>query len=154
MVSATRAPNMAAVSEYRWAPGIAPRFGSIDRSICWFSSKLRLQRNETSCFPLIWLGRLVHPGRDDMGAIVALAADHQLPGDAGHLVGQCHGSELGRFALQQPGKPRRWMAPCSPPGASFAASRLLDHGSCADHQHAAQGLVAGAGDCSEPGFAG
>ena len=29
---------------------------------------------------------------------------------------------------------------------AFAASHLLDHGGGADHQHAAQGLVAGAGD--------
>src|SRR5689334_8769658 len=84
MVSATRAPNMAAVPEYRWAPRIASRFGSIDRTICWFSSKLRLQRDATCRFPLIWLCRLVHPGRDDMGGIVVLAADHQLPGDTGH----------------------------------------------------------------------
>ena len=45
------------------------------------------------------------------------------------------------------------MAPCSLPRADFAAPHLLDHGGCADHQHAAQGLVAGAGDRSEPGFA-
>lgn len=46
------------------------------------------------------------------------------------------------------------MAPCSLPRAGFAAPHLLDHGGCANHQHAAQGLVAGAGDRSEPGFAG
>src|SRR5437763_4843514 len=155
MVSATRVPNTAAVSEYRWAPRIASRFGSIDRTICWFSSKLRLQREATCRFPLIWLGRrLVHLGRDGMGGIVVLSADHQLPGDAGHLVGQRHGGELGRFALEQLGKPRRGMALCSLPGAGFAAPHLLDHGGCANHQHAAQGLVAGAGDRSEPGFAG
>jgi hypothetical protein len=75
---------MAAVSEYRWAPRIASRFGSIDRPICWFSSKLRLQRDAACRFPLIWLCCLVRPGRDGMGGIVVLSADHQLPGDAGH----------------------------------------------------------------------
>src|SRR5215469_1830537 len=120
MVFATRAPNTAAVSEYRWAPRIASRFGSIDRTICWFSSKLRLQRDAICRFPLIWLCGLVHPGRDDMGGIIVMSADHQLPGDAGPLVGQRHSGELGRFALQQLGEPRRWMA--------FTAPHLLDHG--------------------------
>ena len=102
---------MAAVLEDRWAPRTVSRFGSIDRTICSISSKLRPQRDVTCRFPLIWLRRLVHPGRDDMGRIVVLAADHQLPGDAGHLVGQRHGGELGRFALQQLDQPRRGLAP-------------------------------------------
>jgi len=154
MVSATRAPNTAAVMEHRWAPRIVSGLGSIDRTICSVSSKLRRQRDVISRVPLIWLCRFVDRGGDDMGRIEGLAADHQLPGDAGHLVGQCHGSEFGRLALQQLDKPRRGMALCSLPGASFAASHLLDHRGRADHQYAAQGLIAGAGDAAEPRLAG
>jgi hypothetical protein len=71
-------------------------------------------------------------GGDAVGGIVMLAADHQLPGDAGHFIGQRHGGELGRFALQQFDKPRRGMAPCSLPGASFC--RAAPAGSLRLHQ--------------------
>src|SRR5438445_586286 len=87
MVSTTRVPNTAAVLEYRWAPRIAARCGSIDRTICCFSSKLRLE-GETACrFALMLLGRrIVGRGCDGMGGIVWLSADHQLPGDVGFFV--------------------------------------------------------------------
>ena len=42
------------------------------------------QRDAACRFPPIWLCCLVRPGRDGMGGIVVLSADHQLPGDAGH----------------------------------------------------------------------
>src|SRR6266404_4825536 len=117
MVSATRAPDMAAVLEDRWAPRTVSRLGSIDRTICSFSSKLRRQRDVICRFPLIWLCRFVHRGGDAMGRIEVLAADHQLPSDASHFIGQRHGSEFRRLALQQLDKPRRGMA--------FAAPDLL-----------------------------
>src|SRR4029453_11538540 len=113
MASATRAPNTAAVMEYRWAPRTVSGLGSIDRTICSVLSKLRPQRVVICRVPLIWLCRFVDRGRDDMGRIVVLAADHQPPGDAGHLVGQRHGGELGRLALQQLDQPPRWRAPAS-----------------------------------------
>src|SRR5260370_4562680 len=54
--------------------------------------------------------------------------------------------ELGRLApekLDQPGR-----------GLPFSLLHLLDHGGGADHQHAAQSLVAGAGDHAQPRLAG
>src|SRR5690349_16296395 len=104
MVSATRAPNTAAVLEYRWAPRIVSRFW-IDRShhrlVLEQAAAQRdaaqrdaaqrdaaqrdaAQRDAACRFPPIWLCCLVRPGRDGMGGIVVLSADHQLPGDAGH----------------------------------------------------------------------
>jgi hypothetical protein len=50
---------------------------------------------------------------------LASICDHQLPGDAGHLVGQRHGDQLRRFALEKvedPGRP------------ASAASNMLDYG--------------------------
>ena len=46
--------------------------------------------------------------------VVAFAADHQLPGDARGLVGQRHGRELGRLALEELDQPGRGMClvPC------------------------------------------
>src|SRR5207237_4415637 len=47
------------------------------------------------------------PGSDCAVTVVALAADHQLPGDARRLIGERHGGKLRRLALderQQPGR--------------------------------------------------
>src|SRR6202022_2044554 len=78
--------------------------------------------------------------------IIALAADHQLPGDARHLVGQRHGGELWRLAFEQ----------FEPPGRGMPAplAALLDPPGCSRHQPAAQGLVPGPGDHAEPHLAG
>src|SRR6202158_710900 len=73
------------------------------------------------------------------------ARRHQLPGDAGNLVGERHRHEFWRLALQQGDQPRRRVAPAAP--------NLLDHRSRPRHQQAAQDLVTGAGDLAEPGLA-
>ncbi len=57
--------------------------------------------------------------------------------DAGHFVGQRHGGQLRRFAFEEvddPGRP------------TPTASNMLDDGGGANHQHAAQGLVASPSD--------
>src|SRR5229473_2098003 len=55
-------------------------------------------------------------------AVVTLTGHHQLPGDTGNLVGECHGREFCRLALQQGQQPGRWM--------TTTLLRLLDHGGC------------------------
>jgi hypothetical protein len=76
MVSATRVPNTAAVLDTVGHHGLPRVFGSIDRTIGWFSSKLRLQREAACRFPSIWLGRRLVPQR-------------------GHLVVQSHDIDVG-----------------------------------------------------------
>src|SRR5215467_10174395 len=152
--------------------------GSIDRTICSVSSKPRLQReamvaltpNSLSCsqysYPALsggrwgrgaWRGFTPAPsratplapialGHQDARWIVAFPADHQLPDDAGILVGQGDGRQLGRLASEELDQPGR--------GLPFSVLYLLDHGGGADHQHAAQSLVAGAGDHAKPRLAG
>src|SRR5271154_2392232 len=80
------------------------------------------------------------------GAVVALAAGHELPGDARGLVGERHGGELLGLALQELGQPGR--------GPGAAAFDLLDVGRGARHQGGAQALVAGAGDAAVSHLAG
>src|SRR5206468_7064477 len=79
---------------------------------------------------------------DPVGRIVALAAGHQLPGDAHGLVGERHRRQLGRLALEQRGEPRR--------GYDAASPDLLDIGGGAADQHRPQALVAGPGDAAQP----
>src|SRR5215208_887406 len=81
-----------------------------------------------------------------LGPIVALAADHQLPGDAHRLVGQGDGGKLLGLALQKSGQPGR--------GPGTAAFDLLDVGGGARYQGGAQGLVAGTGDAAVSHLAG
>src|SRR5258708_14623895 len=80
------------------------------------------------------------------GAVVALAADHELPGDARGLVGEGHGGELLGLALQELGQPG--------PGPGATPFDLLDVGCRARHQGGAQALVAGAGDAAVSHLAG
>src|SRR6266849_10270471 len=56
------------------------------------------------------------PGRSGLGGLwrrrgapglITLPRHHHLPGDPGHLVGQGHGGELGRLALEQANQPGR-----------------------------------------------
>src|SRR6266436_10255873 len=42
-------------------------------------------------------------------AVVTLACRHQLPGDAGNLVGERHRREFWRLALEQGEQPGRWI---------------------------------------------
>jgi putative transposase len=69
---------------------------------------------------------------------------HQLPSDTRDLIGQRHGGQLRRLALEKRGKPGR---------RPSATSNVLDHGGSPDHQHAAQSLVAGSRDDAGPNFA-
>ena len=59
--------------------------------------------------------------------VVGLAARHQLPGDARRLVGERHGGELGRLALQQRDEPGRRPVPrrtCQMTAVAPTTSRL------------------------------
>src|ERR1700733_11839576 len=73
--------------------------------------------------------------------IVALAADHELPGDARGLVGECDCGEFRLLAADEVSQPGRGVA------ALFA--HLLDHRGGANHQGSAQGLVARPRDRAE-----
>src|SRR5205809_5391773 len=84
-----------------------------------------------------------HEGRM-MQWVVAFSADHQLPRDAGHLVGQRHRRHLRRLALEKLDQPGR--------AISSASLYLLNHSSCTYDQHAAQRLVAGARDAAKSLF--
>src|SRR5882672_10994555 len=70
-------------------------------------------------------------------AVVTLACRHQLPGDAGGLVGQRHCRLLRRLALDQFEQPAR--------SAMMLPGRLLDHRGRPDHEKLTQSLVAGTG---------
>ena len=59
-----------------------------------------------------------------MGRLVRLAADHQLPGDAGELVGQRHCGELWRLALEKLDQPGRGMAPVPVAAAAARTCRI------------------------------
>ena len=84
-----------------------------------------------------WIGYVIHHAPGPMLAVqptvelakrfsrgIAVACDHQLPGDAGHFVGQRHGGQLRRFALEEADNPGR-PAP--------AASYMLDDGGRSNH---------------------
>src|SRR5712691_13254365 len=127
------APRTAAVKAGRRVPGAAG---------CG-ASRPRLDGGEHGA-RLAGLGRSALEAnvamRDVSGACaaIALAADHQLPGNARRLVGECHGRQLGRFALEERDPPERRV--------SAAAPHLLDDSRGAQHQHAPQRLVAGPRD--------
>lgn len=144
MVSATRAPNNHTACLRPMGPTdcLAPR---IDRSYHLFlscSSGSAGAANRRPADLSSGEGRCARHPR----AVVTLTRRHQLPGDAGDLVGERHGRELWRLALQQSEQPGRRMA--------AAAPSLLDHRGRPRYQQAAQDLVAGAGDLAEPGFTG
>src|SRR6202171_2272608 len=109
MVSATRVPNTHTTFVLPMGPTecLAPR---IDRSYHLLLLQLRLSRLANSADRLISLRGecrcTKHPR-----AIVTFARRHQLPGDAGNLVGERHRREFWRLALQQGDQPRRRAAP-------------------------------------------
>ena len=145
MVSATRVPNRGAICcatgfhglSRVWDRSITPSLSLASSGFGRDASRpLRAQPITPLC-----------PSRRRCRArVVVLAADHQLPGDAGHLVGQRHGGQLGRLALEELEEPGR--------GHGLCRAGLLDHRGRPDHQHAAQGLVAGPGDPAQPRLAG
>src|SRR5262245_16837168 len=78
--------------------------------------------------------------------VVALAADHQLPGDARRFVGERYGRQFCWLALDQ----------FNQPGVCMAGSLLdlLDDGGGTDHENASQRLVSCSRDRAEPLLAG
>src|SRR5271169_513075 len=125
----------------RYAAGLPGMSRVLDRSIAPSSPYL------ASCEPKV--GR-PSPGRSLGSApgartIIALPAGHQLPGDAGDLVGERHRDQLRRLAVQQVLQPR--------PGPPAAAADLTDQRCRTDYQHATQRFVTGARDRPEAGLA-
>src|SRR3979411_1839263 len=76
--------------------------------------------------------------------VLALACDPQLPGNASQFVGQRHGGQLRRLALEKLLDPRGEHA------AAFAVPQVPDDGGRADHQCAAQALVPSSRNDAEP----
>src|SRR5450756_1860099 len=110
MVSATRAPNTPATFTGQWIPRIVSHLGSIDPTIC-----------SPLAAPAQPVGELCRPAdllsgecRWHPRAVVTLARRHQLPGDAGDLVGERHRREFRRLALHQGDQPGRRMAATVP----------------------------------------
>lgn len=78
---------------------------------------------------------------------IRLACHHHFPGDPGDLVGQRHGHEFRRFALEQLDEPGRGIP-------AFACSHLSKQRSRAHDQCLAQGLVASSRITPVPDLAG
>ena len=131
--------------EGHWVCRSVPRRGSIDHTICFLSCKFwhRLSTVAVQLLPVSGQS-LDRAGRGRGFRAVRFACQHHLPGNARGLVGQRHGGQLRRLALEKCGKPGRRLT---------AAHSMLDHRGSADHQHAAQSLVAGARDHAEPDLA-
>jgi hypothetical protein len=102
-------------------------------------------------------------GRRRFGDI-ALARDHQLPGDAGHLVGQRHGGQLRRLALETLGEPGLGLAAALSPmdyaGEPISLASISSIGACscaysvawaANSSRAATGSLASAWSSSSSG---
>src|SRR5262249_52910074 len=118
--------------------GVSWVFRSPDRTTSLCSSKPRPWRRALALRQSRSGG-----GRDGgcgSGAVVSLAADHQLPGDAGGLVSECYSGQLGRLALEQLGQPGR--------GLCASALDVSDVGGGAAVQPRTEGLVAGPRDAA------
>src|SRR3954453_21952127 len=105
MVSATRTPNILATSKR--AIGSIGMFRVVDRSITpsahyLASSGIGSARLQMSCSPCLadLLNGTNCRSRLGIGG-VALARDHQLPRDAGCLVGECYSGQLWRLAREK-----------------------------------------------------
>ena len=79
-------------------------------------------------------------GRGRRSAAIGLATVHHRPCNAGGLVGQRHGGELGGFAGDKPEQP----------GRALALLCAADHRGCGQHQKPPQRLVALLGDAAGP----
>src|SRR5258706_11796705 len=128
----------------QWVPRTVSHLGSIDPTIC-SSLAAPAQPGRRIRRPADLLSGDSRCARHPR-AVVTFARRHQLPGDAGNLVGERHGREFWRLALQHGKQPRRRTATATP--------NLLDHCGRSRHQQPAQDLVAGASDLAEPGLAG
>ena len=95
--------------EGHWVYRSVSSRGSIDHAICSFSCKFW---HRPSTVAVEWLpvpGRsLGGAGRGDRRRFrgVTFPRPHQFPRDACHLVGQRHGGQLRRLALEKLGEPR------------------------------------------------
>ncbi|OIQ76491.1 hypothetical protein GALL_418280 [mine drainage metagenome] len=98
MVSATRVPNNHATFFRPMGPTdcLAPR---IDRSYHLLSSCSSGSAGRRSCQPADLLSGECRCARHPR-AVVTFARRHQLPGDAGNLVGERHRRKFWRLALQ------------------------------------------------------
>src|SRR6266581_6310964 len=156
--------------------GVSRVLGSIDHAICSFSSKLPAspQGGHALWVKMLYLGHCrwrsyaarqgvrfgggarseavskrsaaPRPRSGGVVAVIVTAADHQLPGYACCLVGERDRRELGRFALEQRDQPGRWV--------SASLANLLDQSGGANHQGAAQALIAGTRDDAQAHLAG
>src|SRR5258708_31253748 len=112
MASATRVPNSHTTWVRPMGPTgcLAPR---IDRSYHLLLLQLRRDRSDPTCRSADLSGGLRRCSKHPR-AVVILPCHHQLPGDAGDLVGERHGRELRRPALAQGHQPRAWMTTTLP----------------------------------------
>jgi hypothetical protein len=105
---------------YRGPLENAECFSSV--SICSSSCKFGHQLSTVSVgvAPRVWLISGPRPPTRRAPLLRRVfARNHQFPGDASRLVGQCHGGQLRRLAFEELGKPRR---------RPSAALCTLDHG--------------------------
>src|SRR5208283_6216160 len=122
MVSAAKVPNNSATFiGGHWVYRSVPRRGSIDHTICSLSCKFWHRLSTVAVLLLPVSGQSLGRARQGGGGfgVVSFPCQHHLPGDAGGLVGQRHGGQLRRLALEKFGQPRRCLA---------AALSLPDHG--------------------------
>src|SRR5882757_6261573 len=98
MVSAMGVPHRVATFERHWIARSVSCPGSIDPP------------SAPSVASPASAGRVILPISSSGGLFVGLSGCHQLPGDAGGLVGQRHGGELGRLALQELDQPEPALA--------------------------------------------
>ena len=135
--------------EHHWVPRSVSRLGSIDHTICSVSSKLRPQREQR------WLA--ITP--NSLCRAVTAASGTRCARDCKRspltisfqamravLLASATAASLGGLRLSS--------SISQGEACPLARAGLLDHGGGADHQSAAQGLVAGAGDHAEPRLAG
>src|SRR6266403_529634 len=124
----SRLRNTPATFTGQWVPRSVSHLGSIDPTICCPLAAPAQPVRRTRRPADLLSGECLcarHPR-----AIVTFARRHQLPCDAGNLVGERHRREFWRLALQQGEQPGRRTA--------AAAPHLLDHRGRPRHQQAAQ----------------
>ena len=101
--------QMGDLIEGHWNVRNFSRRGAIDQTICSSSCKFWHQLSTVAVELLPVSGGSLGcacqcGGRSFCG--VVFPRNHQFPGDARHLVGQCHGGQFRRLAFEEFGKPR------------------------------------------------
>ena len=132
-------------SPYRagWSPDSATGFVVIAPSRALSLTSSHCHSGQFGCRLLHKLQLL----RRRMFGIVTIIARHDGPGDARHLVGQCHRHQLERL----PGQKRP--CPVGQGALRLAALHAVQSGVRSHHQQAPQVAVAHLGDFAEPGLA-